>query len=403
MVQDERVGPMLMTRGTDGRLNPLVAQLTHLPFPEVAATLRSVAERITVAWDAAVREAMPQMRHLSFDELKDSTPQILAAIADALASDDPDVIRELVECAPSQGLSRFYLNFDVVEVMQEDRLLRAITVQHVEDHLGRRLCTTESAALHAMIDLMLQRSVIALVTEQKTQLRAAAETELKFVSFLSHDLNNNLNNVNLLLSVHAGDLAAAGGFPDAVESLALAQRSIEDTVTGMRRMLDHERLRNAGEPLPAARVDLHEVASLVGLQFGPAAREKGVRIAVDVGAGTAVESSGELITLVLQNLVGNAVKYSGGGTVRVGSDGRAVWVSDEGPGIAPAMVKRIFEAFRRGEVHGQSGVGLGLAIASQGARLLGARLTVASELGVGSTFRLALPTDPAGGSAGAVA
>ena len=70
----------------------------------------------------------------------------------------------------------------------------------------------ESAALHAAIDVMLQRSVIALVEQQKAQLRAAAETELKFLSFLSHDLNNNLNNVTLSLEVLGQELKGAGGF-----------------------------------------------------------------------------------------------------------------------------------------------------------------------------------------------
>ena len=120
-------------------MNPLLAQLTHRPFPEVAGILLAGADQITREWGAAVQHAMPQMRHLTFDELKDSTPRILTAITRALASDDPDVIRELVGRAPAQGLSRFRLNFDVVEVMQEDRLLRAITVQHVEARLGRRM------------------------------------------------------------------------------------------------------------------------------------------------------------------------------------------------------------------------------------------------------------------------
>src|ERR1700689_4054719 len=102
-------------------MNPLIAQLTHRPFPEVANALRLEADQITLDWDAAVRKAMPQMQHLTFDELKDSTPQILLAIADALASDDPDMISELVSRAPAQGLSRLRLNFDLVEVMQEDR------------------------------------------------------------------------------------------------------------------------------------------------------------------------------------------------------------------------------------------------------------------------------------------
>lgn len=54
---------------------------------------------ITLTWDTAVRQAIPHMRVLSLDELNDSTPQILGAIADALGSDDPALIRELVRCA----------------------------------------------------------------------------------------------------------------------------------------------------------------------------------------------------------------------------------------------------------------------------------------------------------------
>jgi hypothetical protein len=92
MLLEERLGPMLLTRWKDGRPNPLAAQMNHLPFPEVAATTRP--------------SARPCSRCCTFtlDHLKDSTPQILAAFADALASDDPEVIRELVECAPSQGV-----------------------------------------------------------------------------------------------------------------------------------------------------------------------------------------------------------------------------------------------------------------------------------------------------------
>ena len=66
-------------------------------------------------------------------------------------------------------------------------------------------------------------------------------------------------------------------------------------------------------------------------------------------------------------------------------------VSDEGPGIAPEQLQIIFKAFRRGEAHGQEGVGLGLAIASEAAKLLDAELTVKSEVGRGSVFRLSLP------------
>ncbi len=378
-------------------MNPLTAQLTHRPFPEVAAVIRAVTDQITRAWDTAVRKAMPQMQHLTFDELKDSTPQILMAIADALSSDDPELISELIRSAPAQGLSRFRLNFDVIDVMQEDRLLRSLTVQHVEDGLNRRMHAVESAALHAAIDVMLQRSVIALVEQQKLRLRAAAETELKFLAFLSHDLNNNLNGVTLGLQSLAHDLKNAGGFAEAEQTLALAQRSIADTVAGMRRMLNHERLRTSAEKPVLSSVDVYAVGAKVASQFEREAGTNGTAIAVEVRPGKFVESDGDLLCVVLQNLVGNGVKYSKGGTVRIGFDfapkfaRQVLWVSDEGPGIAAEKLAHIFEAFRRGEVHGQQGVGLGLAIASQAAKLLGAELTVDSRLGFGSTFRLALP------------
>jgi signal transduction histidine kinase len=364
------------------QMNPLTAQLTHRPFQELAAAIRSRVDRITLAWDTAVRKAMPQMQHLTFDELKDSTPEILNAIADALASDDPELIAELLGRAPAQGLSRFRLHFDVIEVMQEDRLLRSITVQHFEEALDRRMEAPECAALHVAIDVMLQRSVIALVEQQKFQLRAAAETELKFLSFLSHDLNNNLNDITLSLQGLGLDLKEAGGFAVAEKSLALAQRYIGDTVVGMRRMLDHERLRKSAKALPVSRVDLYGAATKAVAQFAREATAKGTKMSVEVSPGTIVDSDGELLAVILQNLVGNCVKYSTGGAIRVGFGGNAntdrqsLWVSDDGPGIAPETIGSIFEAFRRGDDHGRPGLGLGLAIVSQAAKLLGAGLTV---------------------------
>jgi signal transduction histidine kinase len=374
-------------------MNPLLAQLTHRPFPEVARAIRASAEQITRAWDTAVRNAMPQMGNLTFDELKDSTPEILLCIADALASDNPEVIEELMGKAPSQGLSRFRLNFDVVEVMQEDRLLRSITVQHAEAWLGRRMDEPESAALHAAIDVMLQRSVIALVDQQKAQLRAAAETELKFLSFLAHDLNNNLNSVILTLGALGMELQQSGGFPAALQSLESAQQSIFDTVAGMRRMVDHERTRKGAKSSPLIPVDLHATATKIIAQFQRQADSKGVILRIDVRLGSAVDSDAELLSIVLQNLVGNAVKYSNDGTVSIGFDPEAsvIWVSDQGPGIKAENQPTIFDAFTRGESHGQQGLGLGLAIASQAAKLLGASLTVESNQSVGATFRVLIP------------
>jgi signal transduction histidine kinase len=145
-------------------------------------------------------------------------------------------------------------------------------------------------------------------------------------------------------------------------------------------------------------VDLHELASALARQFERAAEQKGLVLAVEGEPGAIAVTDPDLLALVLRNLIGNAIKYARTGAVRVAVEPRpgegatawAVSVADQGPGIGPEHLGRIFEAFRRGEVFGQEGVGLGLAIASQAAKLLGAELTVESQVGRGSTFRLSL-------------
>jgi anti-sigma regulatory factor (Ser/Thr protein kinase) len=128
---------------------------------------------------------------------------------------------------------------------------------------------------------------------------------------------------------------------------------------------------------------------------------KDLRLVVECGENSVVRTDAGVLSLVLQNLVGNAIKYSQQGAIylRCTHDPanrvtrRVISVIDEGPGIAPDHVAHIFEAFRRGEAHGREGVGLGLAIAPQAAKALGAELTVESTLGKGPSFHLRLQPD----------
>lgn len=379
----------------DDALNPLIAQLTHRAFPELAHALRAATDAIATEWEQMVRDALPATERLTLAELKDSVPQILPAMADALASADPDEIRGVLEHSPKQGISRFQHKLDVTQVMLEDRLLRGLIVKHAEAGLGRRMDASEAAALHTVVDVMLHRSVVALVGEQMVQLRTAAETELKYLAFLSHDLNNNLNSIALSHHLLRQQLAKGAEFSEALELIDRAEASIDETVAGMQRLLKHEQLRKGSGKLEAVRIELHALVTDVLQQYARQAEAKGLHLSVDVPPDAAITSNRELLRLVLQNLVGNAVKYSASGTVKISAENphegtAALSVSDEGPGIAPEMLGIIFDAFRRGEVHGRAGVGLGLAVASQAARLLHAELTVQSELGKGSTFRLAL-------------
>jgi len=100
----------------------------------------------------------------------------------------------------------------------------------------------------------------------------------------------------------------------------------------------------------------------------------------------------------LKNLIGNAVKFTPQGTVTIQAacqqGGVFISVSDTGIGIPSEALSRIFEAFQQVESPHQStadGVGLGLHIVKRLLELLDGTITVASEPGRGSTFRVWLP------------
>ena len=151
-----------------------------------------------------------------------------------------------MERSPGQGIHRFQLHYDVRDLATEDRLLRLIIIEQVEAGLGRRLGRDEDTALNWCIDLMGQQAMIAFVSHQNERLRAAAEAELKYLSFLSHDLNGNLGNVTLWLQILRRRLAASPQFADEVSALDTAQQAILDTMGGMGRLLQAERLRHQG-------------------------------------------------------------------------------------------------------------------------------------------------------------
>jgi len=129
------------------------------------------------------------------------------------------------------------------------------------------------------------------------------------------------------------------------------------------------------------------------------ARNKGLALEVSVADGLPLGVGDERrLTQVLLNILGNAIKFTDQGKVEVVAtavDGNFnVEVRDTGPGIAEADQARIFEEFQQVDLSStrtKGGTGLGLAIAKRIVEMHGGTITVTSELGVGSTFRVVVP------------
>ena len=376
--------------------------LENRSFPEIAAALRERADLIVSRWEQAVRRILPAADEMTLAQVRDHIPQILEQMAAALASDRPADVQDLREMSRSHGEVRFHQHYNVRELIIEYRLLRRIVVEEIHDSSGGELSITEMIVLDMGVDTALQQGLLAFINHQREQIQAATEVESKYLRFLSHDLRNNLNQVVLVLDLLKGRLADLPEFEEDLGDVISAHSTILNTIAGMDALLQAERLRKGAIQPKAEQVRLPAVVTDLVRHLLAQARQKGLNLVADVSCDMTLNSDRELIALALQNLVGNAIKYSSTGTVRVsiepwhdsGGQGCAICVSDEGPGIAPEDKRRIFDAFARGQTHGQPGVGLGLAIAFEAARLLGGKLTVESELGAGSTFRLLLPTAP---------
>jgi signal transduction histidine kinase len=375
---------------------PEVTDLLKMrPLPGVAAALRARKERILQRWTGEVDRYLPHADPLTRKQVRDSIPMVLEKIAMALETATSEAVAVLQEVGTAHGVARYQQNYNIEEVIIEYRLFRTIVLEELHNAAGSKLSFADSLPVNTGVDTALHRGVVDYVRHLTTELKSAAEAESRFLAFLSHDLRNNLSAVTLMLQALQDELSAVPQCSDAVSHIETLQSTLQRTIAGMNRLLEAERLRRQDVALQLAPVDLRELVSELIQLVSADAQAKGLRIENAVPAEVTAQSDRDLLTLVLQNLLGNAVKYSTQGSVRIDAQpdplGWRLAVSDRGPGIDPQRVAALYEAFTRGESHGQAGMGLGLSIASRATRLLGSELSVQSELGKGSTFSFTVP------------
>jgi signal transduction histidine kinase len=222
--------------------------------------------------------------------------------------------------------------------------------------------------------------------------RAAAE---EVVAVLAHDLNNLLTpvrgRVQMLQRAHARNIPIA---PDDIQEIRNAVDRLGRLVADL---LDMQRLERGVFVLNRQPVDLAALARETGRAFS------GGAAGVEVEAPETLPASAdpERLRQALENLLGNAVKHSfPGRPVRLSvvrrahpaGDWAALTVADDGPGIAPDLLPRLFAPFATGA--GSSGLGLGLYIVRRIVALHGGDVTVESTPGEGTRFQMALPLQP---------
>jgi signal transduction histidine kinase len=373
---------------------PSLDVLKYRAMPELSRALRAAEAEILRQWRGKVQELLPAADELTMQQLEDHLPVLIDKIAAALAASHPKPTNELIEVSPVHGETRFHQHFNLNELLIEYHILRQVMIEIVTDQLDRELEVQEAIALNVGIDTALRRSVIAFSEHQATELKSEANALTKYLSFLSHDLRGSLNGAVLMIEVLKRELEGESKFQESIEDLDAMRRGMLDTVATMDRFLHAERLRRGKMPVKLAPVNLKKLLNEVARAFAYEAEQRKTTLNVQAPENCIEVSDRDLITLIVQNLVSNALKYGRDGVTVVADPDHGgcarISVIDNGPGISPEKLHLLFAPFTRGETYGQPGIGLGLSIARQAADLLGARLWAESEPGKGTSFHLEL-------------
>ena len=236
-----------------------------------------------------------------------------------------------------------------------------------------------------------------LLEEAFTHVRDSAvranEVKSRFLAAASHDLRQPLQTIWSLHSILSRALKDTAIAPQ----LALLEEAVRSMDQMLSSLIDINRLEQ-GAIHPVIRdFALQEILPRLRSEFGYFAASKSLALQVEESTEFA-RSDAMLLPVILRNLLGNAIKYTQHGSVRlrvrVQDPYLYIDVIDSGPGIPREHLDRLFDAFYQidNPSHDQRrGVGLGLSIVQTICRLLDHKVTIESSPGQGSTFTVQLP------------
>ena len=231
--------------------------------------------------------------------------------------------------------------------------------------------------------------IIKAINAMTAELEGTETLRTDFIANVSHELKTPLS----VMGNYATMLRQPGiSEADRVEyskAISLAARRLAALITNILKLNKLENQQIFSQP---QEFDLSEQLCRCLLTFEDAWEKKNLEIETDLPDGVHITSDPELLSLVWNNLISNAVKFTPeGGTVSVflkaDEKAVAVSVSDTGCGMTPEIGKHIFEKFYQGDTsHATQGNGLGLALVKRVVDILQGEISVQSTPGQGSTF-----------------
>jgi PAS domain S-box-containing protein len=378
--------------------NEMSVKLHHgqVALKEAEAKYRSIFENATVGIYRSTTDSQGRLLTVN------------PAFAQIMGYESPEAMVESVTDIRSQ----FYVNPDDRErfrhLLREKGMVEGFeTLFHRKDGETIDVSISSNVIKNVNGEALYYEGILEDITEKKqaSQLRIAKEAaeaankhKSEFLANMSHELRTPLNAIlgytELILDNIYGEV------PDKIrEVLERLDKNGRHLLSLINDVLDLSKIEAGQLVLSLAEYSMADVIQTVVTSVEALAAEKNLKLNVSVPADLKIgKGDQQRIAQVLLNLVGNAIKFTEKGEVKVevgvSNETFSISVSDTGPGISKADQEKIFEEFQQvdgSSTRAKGGTGLGLSIAKKIVEMHGGQIWVESTLGKGSNFRFTLP------------
>jgi PAS domain S-box-containing protein len=275
--------------------------------------------------------------------------------------------------------------------------LFAIRADGLEFAAGIRLAPFRSGdkdfVAAAIRDMTERRAINDELVAARDEADRANRAKSRFLATASHDLRQPLQTIRLL---NASMMKLMEQTPESSDLLRLQESAIDGATRLLNSLLDISRLESGAIDPQLSPVAMVDIFGDLAREFAPSAAVKNLQLEFG-DTHSVISTDRTLLTQLLQNLIGNALKYTQQGSVRISqvmdADALVLNIDDSGMGIPEDKLERIFDEYYQVDQKGAQrlGVGLGLAIVREVSRLLGYSVAVSSELGKGTRVRVRIP------------
>lgn len=248
--------------------------------------------------------------------------------------------------------------------------------------------------VYTLRDIRRQRRDHERIVEAKNETELLMQQRQRLLLTITHDIKAPVASISGFIAL----LREWVNQPKPVAYLDSIRSSAEHLLQLVGALLDYHQLESGKATTHAVSFNPAQLVSDCATQARPVANKKNLEVVCSLrpGADRMCQADAFRIRQIMNNLIGNAVKYTDRGTITVSAalngSQLTMSVADTGSGMTESEQQRIFNAFTRlPDAQGKEGVGLGLSITREAVNMLGGTIRVVSQKGKGSKFTVTLP------------